>query len=302
MMHKKHCLFCNELVIARPAADYDRFIGCLCAPGQHYSLHTDSYAAIQAFSYARKRELFPIISAYIREQTDRGERVSLTLADMEQIVQMPDIPESIEDKQLRLLQFLHRHSEGPGTPVPLHPLSQHFNLTYSPNMQELVYIIEKLRSEELIGREGGTLSLTEGGWAVAAKLGGDKRKACLVLLPEVESYGLEWAKVIFPKLEQHGYEPSVIHYSEEGGPDACSPELVAQSKLIIADATRRSPEVYFAAGYGLALNIPLVWTVHRDGSEQAGAAPFASISPIVWDTVEQLSDALSPVIGKRKAV
>ncbi len=301
MMHKKHCLFCNELVIVEPAADFERFIGCFCAPGQHYSLYSDSYAAIQHFSYARKRELFPVISAYIREQTDRGQRVTLSLADIEQIAQLPDIPDSIEDKQLRLLQFLYRHSEGPGTPVPLHPLSQHYNLTYSPNLQELIYIIEKLRSEEWIGRAGGTLSLTASGWEMAEKLGGQPQKPCLVLLPEVERYGLEWAKVIFPRLEQHGYVPSVVHYSEEGSKDVCSPELVAQSKLIIADATNRTPEVYFAAGYGLALNIPLVWTMHRDGADQSGALPFASISPIVWDTVEQLSDALTPLIGKSKA-
>lgn len=66
MMHKKHCLFCNELVIVEPAADSERFIGCYCAPGQHYSLQKNGYAAIQAYSYIHKRELFPLISAYIR--------------------------------------------------------------------------------------------------------------------------------------------------------------------------------------------------------------------------------------------
>ncbi|MCA0753602.1 hypothetical protein KP806_00955 [Paenibacillus sp. N4] len=301
MIQKKNCLFCGELAAIDTVGRYERFNGCFCAPGGSYTLFKDSYAAIQSFPYAKKRGLFPIVSGYIRELTDCEEKVSLTLEEVDAIESSPKIPATIEEKEAKLLQFLYRHSEGAGDPVTLQPLSQHFNLTYSPNLQEFVYIIEKLRDVQFITREGGTLRLTEEGWKEAvARQGGKKLKKCLILISSVEEYGLEWSKVILPKVEQYGYEPCVINYSDQGKQDSCPTALIAESKLIIADATRRSPEVYCAAGYGHALDIPLLWTVKSDRMEPDQAAPFDSIRQIEWDTVDQLSTALTNAMTNTK--
>lgn len=297
MMPNKHCPFCNELVPTEPAGDYDRFIGCFCSPGGNYHLLSDSYSAIQSFSYVKKRALFPIVSAYIREKTGDKDRVFLTLDDMDIIPNYEGIPATMAEKEARLLQFLYKNSEAPGEAVVLHPLLQHYNLTYSLNLQEFVYIIEKLRDRQCIKREGGTLRLTETGWQeAAAGSGGRKRKSCLVLMSSDEEYEQEWLETVLPKLEQLGYIADVADCSNLDDSDTGLAHLIVESKLIVADVTHRPPTEYFAAGYALALNIPVVWTMKPDRGNP-GHTSQLPLRPVLWNTTEELSDALANAVG-----
>ncbi|ASA21520.1 hypothetical protein [Paenibacillus donghaensis] len=284
-MIKKHCLFCDQIVPITPEGDYDRYMGCSCSPGAFYSLLRDSYEPILSFSHQQKRDMLHVVSAYIREQTDGDEKVILSVSDLDSIVNSPTIPVTIEDKGNRLLQYLYRHSEGPGEPVVIHPLSSSYNLTYSPNLQELVYIIDKLRTEQLLIREGMTFKLTEQGWSeAAATAGGKKLKPCVVLLPDEEELRTEWLEKLLPKIEQYGYLPRLLAHTSE----KYSLEPIADSKLIIADVTGQSPEVYFAAGYALGLNIPVIWTVNSSDADKLWVH-LKEIRPMVWDTAEELA-------------
>lgn len=290
-MQKKLCVFCSEIVPIESKGEHDRYVGCHCSPDGFYSLLRDSYDPIRAFPHHTKRQLFPIISAYIRELTDCDERVTLSIEDLETIRNSPRIPVTIEEKGSRLLQYLYRHSEGPGDPVVINPLSQSFNLTYSPNLQELVYIIEKLREEQLIVRESVTFRLTEQGWSeAAARAGGRKLKSCFVLLSDDVDLCAEWSERLLPKLEQCGYQPRLFNHPGTDNADN-SMQQISESKLIIADLTNHSPEVYFGAGYALGINIPVIWTVNRSHAGKL-FVQTQQIRPIVWDTAEELAAVL----------
>ncbi|WP_229106709.1 hypothetical protein [Paenibacillus sp. 1001270B_150601_E10] len=232
-----------------------------------------------------------LVSAYIRERNDCGEEVILSADDLDTIVNSPNIPVTIEDKSNRLLQHLYRHSEGLGEAVVIQPLSSNYNLTYSPNLQELVYIIEKLRSEQFIIREGMNFQLTEKGWSeAAASAGGQPLKPCSVLIANEGVLCTEWQERLLPNIEQFGYLPRLLTHTTHTKPqnlETYSLELIADSKLIIADLTSQSPEVYFTAGYALGLNIPVVWTVNSSDAELL-PVKIKELRPIVWDTVEEL--------------
>lgn len=286
-MRKKRCLFCDKIVFTKQEGDYDRYMGCSCSPDGFYSLLIDSYDAINSFPYQKKRNLFHIVSAYIREQTDCNEKVTLSIDDLESIANSPDIPVTIEDKGNRLLQYLYRHSSAPGEPVVIHPLSSNYNLTYSPNQQELVYIIDKLRNEHLLTREGLTFQLTETGWS-EADAERKNLKPCSVLISNEEDLRTEWLARLLPKIEQHGYLPRLLTHEKTQNSEKYSLEMIADSKLIIADLTGQAPEVYFAAGYALGLNIPLIWTVNSSAADKL-PVKIQEIRPIVWDTVEELA-------------
>ncbi|MNH81132.1 hypothetical protein D3C73_334930 [compost metagenome] len=291
-MARKLCLFCDEIVPIESHGDFDRFIGCHCSPDGYYSLMRSSYNPIQAFSHVQKRQILPVISAYIREKTDLDLKVNLTLEGLDSIVNSPEIPVTIEDKGTRLLLYLYRHSEGAGHPVTIRPLSSCYNLTYSPNLQELVYIIDKLREEELIAREGGTFKLTEKGWSEAsARSGGRKLKSCYVLLPDHDTLRASWTEKILPRLEQCGYLPRLIHESWSDNRDTPPSEIVSNSKLVIADITSHSPAVYFAAGIAEGLNIPVIWTVKHSESNPI-AVPSNHIRPMIYDLEEELAAML----------
>jgi len=76
--------------------------------------------------------------------------------------------------------------------VLIQPLSSSYNLTYSPNLQELVYILDKLTNEQFMIREGMTFKLTDEGWNEAAAIaGGKKIKPCIVLMSDAED--LRWS-------------------------------------------------------------------------------------------------------------
>ncbi|KWX69818.1 hypothetical protein [Paenibacillus jilunlii] len=288
-MTKKHCLFCDEIVPIATEGDYDRYLGCSCSPGGYYILLRDSYESINSLPHPKKRDMLHLISGYIRERTDCEEKVTLTFSDLETIANSPKIPVTIEDKGNRLLQYLYRHSESAGDPVVIQPLSGSYNLTYSPNLQELVYIIDKLINEQLLIREGMTFKLTDKGWSeAAASAGGKKLKPCLILTAEKEELCREWQETLLPKIEQLGYLPRLLTHDNTQNRDHDTLALIADSRLIIADLTGQSPEVYFAAGYALGLNIPVIWTVNNSAADKLNVHA-GTIRPIVWDTSEELA-------------
>lgn len=289
-MIKKHCLFCEEMVATKPDGDYDRYLGCSCSPDGFYSLLRESYKLIHSLPHQKKRDMFPIVSAYIREATDCDEKVTLSADELDSIANSPKIPITIEDKGIRLLQYLYRHSHGPGEPVIIHPLSGSYNLTYSPNLQELVYIIDTLTNKKLLIREGTTFKLTEDGWREAAANAGDKRlKPCYILISDDEKLHSVWQERLFPKIEQCGYLPHLL--TQMNKREKLDLQLMAESKLIIADLTNQSPEVYYAAGYAHGLNIPVIWTVNNSYSDKL-SVQIKDIRPIAWDTADDLAALL----------
>ncbi|WP_138751033.1 hypothetical protein [Paenibacillus sinopodophylli] len=297
-MEKKRCLFCSEYVPVEPKGEFDRFLGCHCAPESSYSLQREHYVTIHALPYTVKNKRFPIISGYIREKTDCGDKVVLGENDLQAITDAPTIPVTIEDKERRLLQFIYRNTKGPGDSVLIQPLSNHFNLTYSPNLQELVYIIEKLKEAQLLIREGLNFKLTDSGWSIAAaSAGGSKLKDCCVLLPEDEGMRAEWLDQIFPKIEQCGYRPRLFQPSEREYTDAYSLLEYSDCKLMIADLSEHSPEIYLVAGIGMGKNIPIISTM-RSSVQAEDCVRMPAIRPLMWESSEELAMLLQQRIAQ----
>ncbi|UVI32723.1 MarR family transcriptional regulator [Paenibacillus spongiae] len=291
-MDMKRCLFCDQLVPVRIQGDYEWFDGCYCATGAFYGIQKDSYDKYNELSYQIKAQMFPIISAYICELTDCEETVALSFEDFETIRQSPRIPITIDDKGNRLLHYLHRHSKGPNEPVVIHRLPVRYNLTYSPNLQELIYIIERLREMEMIERAGSTFKLTERGWREAVATAGGKRlKPCFVMFPDHDDLREEWSEKVFPKMEQCGYLPQTPEPTDKEQYGDHIIRLVSECKLLIADLTEPNPEVYYAAGLALGLQIPVIWTMKRGETKQE-ALPSKLIRPVVWDNGEDLAAIL----------
>ncbi|XEC97271.1 hypothetical protein AB6A23_12380 [Paenibacillus tarimensis] len=291
-MEKKRCFFCNETVEVDVRSDCEWYIGCNCSPDGEYGLRSESIDQFHSLAYAVKREMFPIISAYIREKTDCGEEVRLTIEDVNSIKHSADRPATVKEKGARLLQYLHRHSSGPNEPVVIHPFSRSFNLTYSLTLQEFVYIITNLLDEQVIEREGNTLRLTEKGWREAvAGLQGRTYKPCVVLLSDVHKQHPEWSNNILPTIERCGYIPQVAEKPEEDLPGCQTDRLLSKCKLVIADLSGHLPDVYFAAGLALGMNKTVIWTVPRS---DAGRLPVRSelIRPMVWGTTDELAAML----------
>ncbi|MEF3306364.1 hypothetical protein [Paenibacillus sp. GYB003] len=291
-MDTKRCVFCDKIVPVKANDETYNFLGCNCAPGESYKLRKDSYELYASLPHHTKHQMFPIISAYIRESVDCEESVTLAFEDLEAIRHSPRVPVTIEAKADKLLAYFHRHAAGPNETVVIRQLADHYNLTYSPNLQELVHIIEKLRDERLLERTGSAFRLTEAGWREAdARAGGKRLKPCAVIVTEPEEVRAEWTMNVFPKLQQCGYFPRMIEYSPFNKIGDGAMRTIAESKLLIADLSGANANIYFAAGYALGLDVPVLCAVKRDDAEHL---PVGSnqLRPIVWERTEELADKL----------
>ncbi|AJY76697.1 hypothetical protein [Paenibacillus beijingensis] len=296
-MESKRCLFCDTVVPVKKNGEEDLFVGCYCAPASSYSLDCESYDRLSMLSYTKQRVLYPIASAYIRELTDCEEQVRLSLPELERVAASPHIPATVEEKGIRLLRYLRRNSSAPMNPVVIQPLTKSFNLTYSPNLQEMVYIIETLKDNELVERTGSTLRLTESGWRRAEESMGDGRlKPCYVAAADWGAHKEMWTEEVLPRIQQCGYLPRYGGQAADEKSGDTALRLTAECKLLIADLTEHAHEVYLAAGCAMGLNIPVIWTVHR---EAVDSIPVTSdyIRPIVWETGDELAAMLQQRLG-----
>lgn len=291
-METKRCLFCEQIVPARLAGEELVFEGCYCAPGGQYRLRHDYYATGQEAGFRSKSELFPLVSGYIRERTEYEEAVALSEETVTSIRTSPEVPVTIEEKAVRLLRYLFRNAQGPDVPIFIHRLTERYNLTYSPNLQEFIYIIDCLKQEGLIERSGSTLKLTAEGWTKAAQAEGRQgAKRCAVLLPRDEQLRQAWIDDIFPGLEQIGYKPKLETWDEGRGNPENEASFLAGCKFAIADATSQSPDVFYAAGYAQGSRIPVIWTVRQEEAEGVSVPP-GQAQPIRWKDTEELAAKL----------
>ncbi|NBD23399.1 hypothetical protein [Paenibacillus glycinis] len=300
VLDTKRCLFCDSLVQVRHKGGSEWYMNCLCSPSGAYGLKDDSYEPFRQLSYSDKRNMFPIISAYIREKSDCEEVVIVSFDERDAILLSPQVPLTTEEKGLRLLRYLHRHASGPDDPVVINQFSQSFNLTYSLNLQELVYIAEKLKEEGMIERIGSTFRLTDKGWLEAeSSASGKSLKPCFVLLPEgAEELAQAWMETVFPRLIQLGYAPKLLQV--EGRSPSAKPvheamQQVLTCKLLIADISEPEAETWMYAGYAIGNEIPVAWTCRSSAS--GGSRP-AGVRPIVWDDPEQLAGQLQHALSR----
>jgi hypothetical protein len=287
-LETKRCLFCEQTVPIGSTDDCYSFIGCFCAPDGLYQLRKDSYDQFLALPHQTKREVFPILSAYIRDLASSAETAVLAFDDLEAIRQSSRIPASIEEKEALLLKYLRTKATGPNAPVVIRSLASNYNLTYSPNLQEFVYVIEKLREKGWLERVGTTFTLTEEGWKEASScLNGKRLKSCVIAAPNCEQVRSLWAESIFPRLTGLGYSPRFADHTQ--------PESFAESKLLIADLTEHDREVYYVSGLAQGAGLPVIWTIKRGNAELADLPlPSDKTRLAVWDTVEELWDQLVP--------
>lgn len=292
-MESKRCIFCDELVQVKKKGGCEWYFGCICAPGGAYGLREDSVEQFRQLSYTEKRSTFPLLSAYIREQNDNEEEVILDFEERNSILQSPQIPVTSEDKGIRLLRYLHRHTSGPNQQLVINHFAQSYNLTYSPNLQEFVYITEKLKEEGFIERIGTTLKLTEKGWLeAAAHATGKVLKQCLVVLSGSDDEVREWMDSVFPRLIQLGFAPKLYEEDRsaklEMKPVESVLQRVSRVKLLIADVTEASADLWLRIGYALGCEVPVVMTCKASNEEPLPVG----IRPIHYADTNELTELL----------
>lgn len=301
--NQKRCLFCERTVNVRHPEKKSDFLfrQCYCSPDGQYEMSAEDYDQLNSWPHTKKRESFHLISGYIRENTDCGEPVRLTMDIADSIKESPLIPATIEEKKEKCLLFLKRHSSESGEPVQLNHLHEAYHLTYSPNLQEFIYILEEMKTDKLINRMGPTLSLTQKGWEEALKLTIPKGdKTCFIAIRDDSSGLLEcFQQIIIPQIEKQGIDAVLADSS--AGKVGGTRRQIAQCDVMIADFTLPHREIYFEAGYAEGRGVPVIYTLHMESEDKAELLlPEEALrsETIVWHSPEELAELLSTRLGK----
>lgn len=299
----KRCLFCEKPVNVRnPGSSINYlFRNCFCSPDGQYEISAEDYDLLNSWPHADKRSSFHLISGYIRELTDQGEPVHITQDLALSIQHSSLIPLNIEEKKAKCLLYLKRHAAEPHEPVQLTQLSEAYHLTYSPNLQEFIYILEEMKGEKLIERIGSALSLTSKGWETALKLAIPKGdKTCFIAIHD-ESSGLRecFQQVIIPQMGAQGIDAILPDTESHEAQDIR--KQIAESDVMIADFTLPHRHVYFEAGYAEGKGVPVIYTLHVESEAKADALlPDEALrsETIFWDTPEELAELLRTRLGQ----
>ena len=148
--------------------------------------------------------------------------------------------------------------------------------------------------KESVTRGEITFSIAPGGWQRISDLQTEspESKRAFVAMWFSADTDTFYQQAIKPAVEQAGFDCKRIDAVEHNN-KICD-EIVAEirrSRFIVADFTGQRGGVYFEAGYGMGMGLPVIWLVHKD---QVDKLHFDTrqYNHIVYESAEDLKQKL----------
>lgn len=176
-----------------------------------------------------------------------------------------------------------------------------YPIAYAWNDHELTLLLSRAKDLGLIelpngiSNDAAPVRLTvDKGWQRVRELRTDRRESFQAFVAMWFDKKLDPAFTdgIEPALRACGYDPLRVDSVQHNG--KIDDRIIAEirrSGLVIADFTGHRGGVYFEAGFGLGLGIPVIWTCRED---EIGKAHFDTrqYNHITWTTPAQLQERL----------
>lgn len=251
------------------------------------------------------------LSAWIRSKNELNSICPDIDAKFVSRIEFPEY--SVSEKYRLLLQAIARKSSFPGDPVQLN-LDYDYPLVWGKNPDELRFFLEDFLFESgFLKRTDGTAfnkrtieaAITRKGWeqVESYNLISMEKEQVFVAMSFSSCLRDTWSNAIRPAVEKTNYRP----YRVDVDPhleriDAKIISEIRNSAFVIADVTEHKQGVYFEAGFGMGLGIPVIWTVRTDDLQNAHF-DTRQYNHLVWETPKELRqklyDVICAVIGKR---
>lgn len=217
--------------------------------------------------YGGKRFL---LSAIVRRRQEDGGRLLHVRREM--IPMMLDsvaLPETPFEQIDHVLHYVQRLSTGLDSFVKISDLD--YPIAVAHDRQEFGYLLGLAVQCGLLENPGeGNYRLTLSAWRRLQELKettiqSNQAFVAMSFHPEMNSV---WHEGIKPALEHTGYRP--IRLDEMEHNEKICDRIIAEirrSGLLVADFTDQRGGVYFEAGFGMGLGIPVIWTCRNDEIE-----------------------------------
>ncbi len=245
------------------------------------------------------------LSGIARTRTGTRDRLSLTLANYEEIAAAAPVPRGYSETIDRVLLAFAEECKYPGSatrPLAVEPTSARFFLPSAPfrNLVTLLNADGLLNVSQQDPANLGVL-LTAKGWERVDRLQSKhtRTRQAFVAMWFGNAVHDAFEKGIRPALLECGYDPPFRvddpeHRSRSDFEPRIDDRIIAgirRSSLVVVDVTGSRGAVYFEAGFGLGLGIPIIWTC-RSGNEADMCFDTRQYEHIIWDSPEDLKHKL----------
>jgi hypothetical protein len=230
----------------------------------------DMRVASVLHNYDEKNPLFAGLSAYSRQESEKGNTPSFRIDNWENLA-AGHINVPVLKKLEKLERVIADRSTYPGFEVKF---SEHdFPLVDAASSDELVFLVNSLRESGLLIQPHRTMGdffvcmLTAKGWANLQEqtLSGIPGR-CFVAMSFDPSLDEAWVKGIEPALRiDCGLDPIRVDKTEHN--EKICDKIIAEirlSQFLVADFTLHRQGVYFEAGFALGLGRPVIWMCRKD--------------------------------------
>lgn len=213
-----------------------------------------------------------LLSGYTREASDRRQPPPhFTTENIAALIRSQ--PDSIADRSQKLLRAIERRSKYFGDTVDL-KLETDFPLSYARSPAEFRTFLKLLSERRLIECNTNAFSvgivLRSEGFDELSRQSGVDSETAFVAMWFHESMTPVFTDVIEPTIRECGYRAVRVDYEQFN--DDIVAKIMAEirlSRFVVADFTGHRNGVYFEAGFGLGLGIPVIFACRQDHADDA---------------------------------
>ena len=208
------------------------------------------------------------IIGWVADQNRNGAVPKLSIENLTQASARP-LPNVVERAERLLLElFLHRKSLAAF--IHIKKMGNLVAATYSQNEQELKYLVEMLIGRGWLKLDGPLLQITPEGHIEADRLSRTitSSSKAFVAMSFDKNLNSVYENGFQVGIRNAGYEPFRI--DEKDHANKIDDEIIAEIKtaaFVVADFTNHRGGVYFEAGFGLGMNLTVIWTCNENDKE-----------------------------------
>jgi hypothetical protein len=244
-----------------------------------------------------KRYLF---SAITRQANETGKMKYITKENFSELLDsIPNLTSPLENIDRTLLLVKNRqNNKGAYEYVSIVP-KYDYPLVFARDHSELHYFLSMLKQQGLLEDtvpDNGVLRyrLTPEGWQRAIELQKTQRDSNQAFVamwfnPDLISV---WQDGFKPALEATGFSPYRVDMDEFTG--KIDDKIIAEirrSGLLVADFTGHRGSVYFEAGFGMGLGIPVIYTCRKSYIKKC-QFDTRQYPHIIWNSPDELKTSL----------
>ena len=302
---EQHCPICKTSV--QPVRASLESYSVPCVRCGHLRMHEDHWEELHAVRFpGNESRIRANISGWLRERSDQARGpipVTPELVKQLATLNMPRIEGRID----RLLKALDARTDFLGQPV----IDTHTEWatswvarTWSLHFEELLTLLAYSEDAGLVKLDtletpSEGVTILPAGWKRIEDTFARNAPTIQVFVAMAFTDDLQEAYDIGidPAIRATGYSPLRIDRKEHA--NKIDDEIIGEirrSRFVVADLTHQRQSVYYEAAFGQALNLPVIWTCHKDDLKNTHF-DVRQYNCIDWSTPIELRDRLEKRIA-----